>query len=70
MSNLHLDDLAFLCADDVAAVFQISRSKTYREAEAYIVSNGRAGIPAVRIGRSVRFLAGPIRRIAAGTSSR
>jgi hypothetical protein len=65
-----LDDSPFLCADDVAAVFKISRSKAYREAHAYIASNGRVGIPAVRIGRSIRFLAEPIRRIAAGTDAR
>jgi hypothetical protein len=53
----------------VVRLFKISRTKAYKEAQLYIETAGKAGIPAVRIGRSIRFLSEPIERMAAGRAS-
>jgi hypothetical protein len=60
------DDGPFLCVAEVARLFKISRTAAYLAARLYIESGGAAGIPAVRVGRSVRFLAAGIERMAAG----
>ena len=59
----------FLCVEEVVRLFKISRTKAYKEAQLYIETAGKAGIPALRIGRSIRFLTGPIERMAAGRAS-
>jgi len=50
------DNGPFLCVEEVVHLFKISRTKAYKEAQLYIETAGKAGIPAVRIGRSIRFL--------------
>ena len=59
----------FLCVEEVVRLFKISRTKAYKEAQLYIETAGKAGIPAVRIGRSIRFLSEPIERMAAGRTT-
>jgi hypothetical protein len=63
------DNGPFLCVEEVVHLFKISRTKAYKEAQLYIETAGKAGIPAVRIGRSIRFLSEPIERMAAGRVS-
>ena len=63
------DNGPFLCVEEVVHLFKISRTKAYKEAQHYIETAGKAGIPAVRIGRSIRFLSEPIERMAAGRIS-
>ena len=63
------DNGPFLCVEEVTRLFRISRTKAYKEAQLYIETAGKAGIPAVRIGRSIRFLSKPIERMAAGRAS-
>jgi hypothetical protein len=58
----------FRCVEEVVRLFKISRTKAYKEAQLYIETAGKAGIPAVRIGRSIRFLSEPIQRMAAAES--
>ena len=40
----------FLCVEEVVRLFKISRTKAYKEAQLYIETAGKAGIPALRIG--------------------
>ena len=63
------EDGPFLCVEEVAHLFKISRTAAYMAARRYIESGGSAGIPAVRVGRSVRFLAAGIERMATGEVS-
>ena len=63
------DNGPFLCVEEVTSLFKISRTKAYKEAQLYIETAGKSGIPAVRIGRSIRFLSKPIERMAAGRVS-
>ena len=67
--NAITDNGPFLCVEEVVRLFKISRTKAYKEAQLYIETAGKAGIPAVRIGRSIRFLSEPIERMAAGRVS-
>ncbi len=60
------DNGPFLCVEEVTRLFKISRTKAYKDAQLYIESAGKTGIPAVRIGRSIRFLSEPIQRMAVG----
>lgn len=55
-----------LCVEEVTRLFKISCTKAYKEAQLYIESASTAGIPAVRIGRSIRFLSEPIEAPTAG----
>ena len=57
------------CAEEVVRLFKICRTKAYKEAQLYIETAGKDGIPAVRIGRSIRFLSEPIERMASGRAS-
>ena len=54
----------FLRADEVAEVFKISRAAAYVAARRWLDTGGREGIPCVRVGRSVRFLASAIDEMA------
>ena len=38
----------FLCIEEAVRLFKISRTKAYKEAQQYIETAGKAGIPAVR----------------------
>jgi len=60
------DNGPFLCVEEVTSLFKISRTKAHKDAQLYIETGGKAGLPAVRIGRSIRFLSEPIQRMAAG----
>ena len=60
------DNGPFLCVEEVTRLFKISRTKAYKDAQVYIETGGKAGLPAVRLGRSIRFLSEPIQRMAAG----
>jgi len=60
------DNGPFLRVEEVTSLFKISRTKAHKDAQLYIETGGKAGLPAVRIGRSIRFLSEPIQRMAAG----
>jgi predicted DNA-binding transcriptional regulator AlpA len=52
---MDLDTLpAMLRVEEAAQVLRISRSRAYEEAAIYQRTNGRAGLPSIRIGRSLR----------------
>lgn len=46
---------AFLRVEEVARLLRISRSLTYELANAWLATNGEAGLPAVRLGRTLRI---------------
>lgn len=46
---------SMLKVDEAAAFLRISRSGAYEAAATYIRTGGSEGVPAVRIGRSVRI---------------
>jgi len=46
---------AVLTVAEVRRVLRISRTKTYEQANAYLETGGRHGIPCVRVGTSLRF---------------
>jgi excisionase family DNA binding protein len=58
----------FLTIEEAAAVLRISRTAAYKLAHQYLRTNGREGLPVVRIGRNLRvpryqlerMLGGPI----------
>jgi len=56
---------AFLRVRDAAPVLGISRSAAYELANAWLASDGQAGLPAVRLGRSIRIPRAAIERLAA-----
>jgi excisionase family DNA binding protein len=43
-----------LRVDEAAEVLRISRSRAYDEVNAFLRSGGAAGLPSIRIGRTVR----------------
>lgn len=45
----------FLRVDEVARLLRISRSAAYELANAWLATDGEAGIPVVRLGRSLRI---------------
>lgn len=45
---------AFYRIEEVARILRISRSATYELANAWLASGGRAGLPVVRLGRTLR----------------
>lgn len=45
---------AFLTVEEAAAYPRIGRSNPYEQCRRFMVTGGRAGIPCVRIGRSIR----------------
>jgi predicted DNA-binding transcriptional regulator AlpA len=52
---LNLESLPdVLRVEEVAAVLRISRSRAYEEAAVFRRTNGATGLPAIRIGRSLR----------------
>lgn len=46
---------AFLRVDEVARLLRISRSAAYELANAWLATGGEAGLPAIRLGRSLRI---------------
>ena len=52
---MDLKDLPdMLRVDETAEVLRISRSRAYDEVKLYLQSGGSAGVPSIRIGRTVR----------------
>ncbi len=61
---MDLDTLPdMLRVDEAAAVLRISRSRAYEEVNVYQRTGGQAGVPSIRIGRSLRV---PKRALLAG----
>jgi hypothetical protein len=65
-----LEDLPeTLRVEEAAAVLRISRTSAYALARQYLDTDGREGLPVVRLGRSLRVpKAGLVRLLAAGGS--
>ena len=53
--TIHIEPPAVLTVAEVRRVLRISRTKTYEQANAYLDTGGRNGIPCVRVGTSLRF---------------
>ncbi len=56
---------AFLRVREAAVILGISRSATYELANAWLATDGRSGLPAVRMGRSILIPRTAIDRLAA-----
>ncbi len=54
----------FLRVEEAAQVLQISRTSAYELARRWLESGGRDGLPAVRLGRSIRIPAAALDRLA------
>jgi len=61
-----VDVHAFLTVQEAAARLRISRTAAYVLARRWLETGGEEGIPAVRIGRTVRVPAGAFQRWARG----
>ena len=58
------DDLPeFLRVDEVARLLRMSRSAVYERANEWLATDGEVGIPAVRLGRSLRIPRAAVERI-------
>jgi hypothetical protein len=55
----------FLRVEDAAAILQIGRSAAYEQARRWIATEGRTGLPAVKIGRAIRIPVAALERWAA-----
>jgi excisionase family DNA binding protein len=55
---------AFLRVEEAAQVLRISRTSAYELARRRLESGGRDGLPAVRLGRSIRIPAAALDRLA------
>jgi excisionase family DNA binding protein len=55
---------AFLRVEEAAQVLRISRTSAYELARRWLESGGRDGLPAVRLGRSIRIPAAALERLA------
>jgi excisionase family DNA binding protein len=55
---------AFLRVEEAAQVLRISRTSAYELARRWLESGGRDGLPAVRLGRSIRIPASALERLA------
>jgi hypothetical protein len=51
--------------EEAAEILRISRSAAYEQANAWLTSAGRTGLPAVRLGRSLRVPRAVIERLEA-----
>jgi excisionase family DNA binding protein len=67
MSTLE-DHGPFLRVEEAAALVRISRTVAYALARQWLDTGGRAGLPAVRIGRSVRIPRAALQRMADPTA--
>lgn len=54
----------FLRVEEAAQVLRISRTSAYELARRWLESGGRDGLPAVRLGRSIRIPAAALDRLA------
>lgn len=54
---------AFLRVEEVARILRISRSAAYELANAWLATDGEAGLPAVRLGRSLRIPRAAVERL-------
>ena len=54
----------FLRVEEAARVLRISRTSAYALTRRFLDSNGREGLPAVRVGRSVRVPAAALEQMA------
>jgi excisionase family DNA binding protein len=55
---------AFLRVEEAAQILRISRTSAYELARRWLESGGRDGLPAVRLGRSIRIPAAALDRLA------
>jgi hypothetical protein len=61
---MSVDELPdFLTVEETAAVLRIGRTSAYAEGRRWETTNGRFGIPCVRLGRSLRVPKSAIRRL-------
>lgn len=61
---MRIDDLPdFLTVEETAAVLRIGRTNAYAEVRRWETTDGRFGIPCVRLGRSVRVPKAAIHRM-------
>jgi len=61
---MSVDELPdFLTVEETAAVLRIGRTSAYAEVRRWETTNGRFGIPCVRLGRSLRVPKAAIRRL-------
>ena len=56
---------AFLRVEEAAHILRISRSAAYEQANAWLATDGRRGLPAIRVGRSLRVPRAVIERLQA-----
>lgn len=54
---------AFLRVEEVARILRISRSAAYELANAWLATDGESGLPAVRLGRSLRIPRAAVERL-------
>lgn len=55
----------FLRIEEAAAILRISRSAAYDQANIYLATGGATGLPAIRVGRSLRVPRAAIEAMAA-----
>jgi hypothetical protein len=53
-ANSVADRPAFLRIREAAAILRISRSAAYEQANIWLATGGRSGLPVVKLGRSLR----------------
>jgi excisionase family DNA binding protein len=53
----------FLRVDEAAVILGISRSAAYEQANVWLATGGRSGLPVVRLGRSLRVPRAAIERL-------
>ena len=64
VQDVRPDELpAFLRVEEVARILRISRSAAYELANAWLATGGEAGLPAVRLGRTVRIPRAAVERL-------
>jgi hypothetical protein len=64
------DDLpVLLTVEEAASVLRISRGLAYEQARRWLVSEGRAGLPVIKIGRVLRVPRVRLEKLVAGESS-
>jgi excisionase family DNA binding protein len=54
---------AFLRVEEVARLLRISRSAAYELANAWLATDGETGLPAVRLGRTLRIPRAAVERL-------
>jgi hypothetical protein len=65
-----LDDLpVLLTVEEAASVLRISRGLAYEQARRWLVSDGTAGLPVIKIGRVLRVPRVQLERLVAGESN-